>query len=305
MAQLEGEITRLAALERLYEDVTEEHYEMMMRNIDNGMNNITTSTARAVHDQTVVLEDRKKLLAKQIVFLKECIARHHVEDIVEHEEVNVTVNKPLIVPPNLPVFCERDGNGKDVIKNIEEFVDRFERVLRAHGLGLDVNWRRLLPLSLGTSEAHWIEQYVSGVPTVNTWLQARNIMLKHYQSPTCKTTLSTELWTTQPNKNESIRNYCDRFCKLMKDCGIPDDHDGIVSKFISTLPVSFQDKLVIVKASNPLQGLASVTEVVELVVMLDANSKPISVANSASKANVTAQSTSGKTTESFFCAYHR
>ena len=305
MAHLEEVYTKMAALERLQEAAEEEHYAMMMRDIENGMNNINTNAARAVHEQTIVLEDRKAMLAKQMVFLKQYIAKYQVEEVVEHEEVNMAVSRPFVVPQNLPVFSEGDGNGKDVIQDVEEFVAKFERVLRAHGLELDISWRRLLPLSLGTSEAYWVEQYMLDVPEVETWLQARGIMLGHYQSPIHKAMLSRELWTTHPNKNESIRSYCDRFCKLMKDCGIPDDHDGIVSKFITSLPVSFQDKLLMVKTANPLQALTTVTAVAQLVITLDANNRLISTANLASRANVTTPAIPSDATESFYCIYHR
>src|SRR5579871_3648650 len=89
-----------------------------------------------------------------------------------------------------------------------------------------------------------------------------------------------ELWTTYPKKSESMCCYCDRFCKLMHDCGIADDHEGIVSRFITSLPVSFQDKLLMVKAANPLYALNMVTAVADLVISLDANLKLMSSINS-------------------------
>src|SRR5579871_5534044 len=88
--------------------------------------------------------------------------------------------------------------------------------------------------------------------------------------------LSRELWTIYPKKNESIKNYCDRFCKLVKDCRIPEDHKGLVSRFITSLPVSFQDKLLIVKTANLIYALNSISAVAEVVIQLDVNSKLIS-----------------------------
>src|SRR5579871_4968169 len=85
-----------------------------------------------------------------------------------------------------------------------------------------------------------------------------------------------ELWTTYPKKSESMHYYCDRFCKLMRDCGITDDHEGIISRFITSLPVSFQDKLLMVKAANLLYALNTVTTVTDLVISLDVNLKLMS-----------------------------
>jgi hypothetical protein len=53
---------------------------------------------------------------------------------------NVPVMQNTIVQNNLPIFMEKDdGKDKNIITDIEEFTDRFERVLRAHNLDVDTN----------------------------------------------------------------------------------------------------------------------------------------------------------------------
>src|SRR5579871_6782937 len=116
--------------------------------------------------------------------------------------------------------------------------------------------------------------------------------------------LSREMWTTYPKKNESIRNYCDRFCKLVKDCRILEDHEGLVSRFITSLPVSFQDKLLIVKTANPIYVLNSILAVAEVVIQLDANSKLISTTQ-VSKNDGAVQAGSSKEIAMVYCVYHK
>src|SRR5579871_407636 len=114
-----------------------------------------------------------------------------------------------------------------------------------------------------------------------------------------------ELWTTYLKKSESMCCYCDRFCKLMRDCGIADDHEGIVSRFITSLSVLFQDKLLMVKAANPLYVLNTVTAVTDLVISLDANLKLMSSINSNKSNNVSQSVASNKVVTEFFCTYHK
>src|SRR5579871_678819 len=116
--------------------------------------------------------------------------------------------------------------------------------------------------------------------------------------------LSREMWTIYPKKNESIRNYYDRFCKLVKDCRIPEDYEGLVSRFITSLPVSFQDKLLMVKTANPMYVLNSISAVAEVVVQLDTNSRLISTTQ-VSKNNRAVQAESSKEVVIVYYVYHK
>src|SRR5579871_3749482 len=97
--------------------------------------------------------------------------------------------------------------------------------------------------------------------------------------------------------------YCDRFCKLMCDCRIANDHEGIISQFITSLLVSFQDKLLIVKAANPLYVLNTVTAVADLVISLDMNLKLISSISLNKSNNISQSVASNKVVTEFFCTY--
>ena len=116
--------------------------------------------------------------------------------------------------------------------------------------------------------------------------------------------LSRELQIIYPKKNESIRNYYNRFCKLVKDYRIPEDYKGLISRFIISLPVSFQDKLLMVKTANPMYALNSISAVAEVVIQLDANNKLISITQ-VSKNDGAVQAGSSKEVAIVYCAYHK
>ena len=229
---------------------------------ENKANNLNTSGTWSVQDQANNLQAEIEERNKAIKYFQNYIAKHQpststmiMDDTTSNHSNMVTIPIPrlLIVSSNLLKFGDSwDSNDFNLVKDPEEFVDRFEWILRTYEINLDTSWQRLLPLSLGSSEANWVEQNLIFTQQATTWLQAKESLLSHYQNPHWWAALIKELWMTQLKKNETIRNYCDRYCKLMWDCRIEDDHEGIVSKFIDSLPVIFQDKILMVKVANPL-----------------------------------------------------
>src|SRR5579871_6576722 len=153
------------------------------------------------------------------------------------------------------------------------------------------------------SEAHWAEGNLISNQGITTWLQVRESILSHYQNPQHKAMLMQELWTMSPRKNEVIRSYCDRFCKVIWDCGISDNYEGIVSRFIHSLPATFQEKIIIVKASNLLYALTIVSAVIDLVISLDASLKLVLMVTSSTKSNN--DDVVNKSTSRFYCTYHK
>ena len=70
------------------------------------------------------------------------------------------------VPRDLPKF--RDGPGS--VRDPEDFLPRFQRVLSAHGLDLEQHWYRLLPVCLNHADNMWCESNLE--PTL-TWQKAK------------------------------------------------------------------------------------------------------------------------------------
>ncbi|CEP14383.1 hypothetical protein [Parasitella parasitica] len=70
-----------------------------------------------------------------------------------------------LVPGETPLFQWKGhvfNKNKPIFRTVEDCLDQFERVLFAHQLSLEDNWRRLvLPARLSTSMARWYAQYLS------------------------------------------------------------------------------------------------------------------------------------------------
>ena len=116
--------------------------------------------------------------------------------------------------------------------------------------------------------------------------------------------MNKELWTISPRKNKSLRNYYNRFTKLIRDCGIVDDHISIIDKFTYSLPYTYQEKLLIIKVLNSLYTWTIVSTVVNLVIMLKVSLKLVSSNSTSSKSNTTVIMISTKP-KLFFYRYHK
>src|SRR5579871_4379728 len=138
MANLEEMKHKLATLKELQLEDKERHHTLMIKDVDNYINNVNIQNAKAVHDQVILIEDKMRIRAKHITYLKQYITKHEADSTSIVEE-DISISKLAVVSQSLPVFCEGNEDNKNVIRDIEEFADRFERVLRAHNLDLDNN----------------------------------------------------------------------------------------------------------------------------------------------------------------------
>ena len=80
-----------------------------------------------------------------------------------------------------------------------------------------------------------------------------------------------------------------------------------MSKFIYTLPVTFQDKILIVRTANPMYALNTVMQVADLVIALDTNSKLTVSTEINNKGNVNSKPQESRSNEakSYFCILHK
>ena len=99
-----------------------------------------------------------------------------------------------MVPINLPKYSESyDECDLNIVKDLQEFVDKFEWVLKVHEIDVNTSWKWLLPLVLGSIGANWVEGNLIDKPEIINWAQAKEAILSHYQNPQWKAMLMMEL----------------------------------------------------------------------------------------------------------------
>ena len=252
---------------------------------------------KALEDHIKSLEEDAQQLERHLQRLRARIRRLEKEQGLGGLDENEKKSMPLaeqmsshafthLVPKMLPTF----GHDNTDVRDPEEFLSRFSRVVQAHNLSLDDNWSRLLPLCLGQLEADWVAENLNHA---QTWQEAKELFMNHFAHPLRQTTQVRELWSARQRKNESLRQYCDRFQKLMRSCNVKDDNMALTELFISTLPHIVQRDIQITKFANPNHKFNSVAEVAVVAVAMEAiipgSARPEHTASQEEKGRLTIQ----------------
>ncbi|KAG0974397.1 hypothetical protein G6F28_013262 [Rhizopus arrhizus] len=91
----------------------------------------------------------------------------------------------LVVPNDLPVLQLRGEalwkKKADPFDSAYDFCNTFETVLHAHGLSLNSNWERLLPLCMNPEQVSWSREALMNKRY--TWKEVRPIVLDHFDTP--------------------------------------------------------------------------------------------------------------------------
>ncbi|KAG1168619.1 hypothetical protein G6F70_009027 [Rhizopus microsporus] len=152
--------------------------------------------------------------------------------------VNDSLSARLVVPQDLPALqlkgesvwrkrCESFDSAYD-------FCNTFENVLRAHGLALNSNWERLLPLCMNAEQVSWCREAL--VDKNLQWKQVRPMILNHFDTPYRKFLLMVELSDMKQDLHESNREYANRYQKLRREAGMQDNTHLAVMFFASLKP---------------------------------------------------------------------
>jgi Retrotransposon gag protein len=168
-----------------------------------------------------------------------------------------------LVPRNLPSF---DPSVASSLKDPTDFIRSFTRTVSACGLDLDANWARLLPLCLSPGQADWLE---ANIPAATAWAEARMLFLDHYLHPARHHIKSAELWGITQARGESVRELCDRFMRLMRDAGIPDNNPILTDLLVSRLPIPVRNAIMVARTIGNGSVGNTVASVSSLAVALE------------------------------------
>ncbi|KAG1441389.1 hypothetical protein G6F56_011507 [Rhizopus delemar] len=134
---------------------------------------------------------------------------------------------PWLVPTDLPLF--QWGNQvvdstKPVFNTVEEFITRFEIILRSHGQDLDSNWYRLLPRCLTSGQLDWFTEAL-GDKSDLCWKDAASKLLSNYGPDDAlkEYNASNNLMNMRMEESESVEAYTERFQRTRIISNFPDD----------------------------------------------------------------------------------
>ncbi|EIE91421.1 hypothetical protein RO3G_16132 [Rhizopus delemar RA 99-880] len=157
--------------------------------------------------------------------------------------INGSNSQPTVVPQNLPLF-QYTGNVENsalpVYKDIAECIRRFEDILFAYRLDVQVHWQRLIPFSLTHPQRSWYDEL--RVKKNLSWATFKEQLTLKYgiESTEAQAHASRELLTISMQPDESVEKYTDRFLKLKREA-TPVADDFLAILFVNSLPGSLQN----------------------------------------------------------------
>ncbi|CEP12809.1 hypothetical protein [Parasitella parasitica] len=144
-----------------------------------------------------------------------------------------------LVPGETPLFQWKGhvfNKNKPIFRTVEDCLDQFERVLFAHQLSLEDNWRRLVPARLSTSMARWYAQYLSH-SQFESWSRFRLEVSNKYgkSQHNIKEEAREKLEHLLYDKSKSFESFIENFQELKSQAEITDE-DCLVRYLFKALP---------------------------------------------------------------------
>ncbi|KAG0861934.1 hypothetical protein G6F16_012914 [Rhizopus arrhizus] len=173
----------------------------------------------------------------------------------------------LVVPNDLPVLQLRGEalwkKKADPFDSAYDFCNTFETVLHAHGLSLNSNWERLLPLCMNPEQVSWSREALMNKRY--TWKEVRPIVLDHFDTPYRKFLLMVEVGSMRQAPYESNREYSNRFQKMRREAGMEDGTQLAVTYFASLKPSVKTVAQVAISSHLGAKLPSSINQIIDLV----------------------------------------
>lgn len=213
---------------------------------------------KEISDELAHLNERSKTL--------ESIINRHGQ---QHAGVHASAAPPAVsagavekkqrsrVPANLPKF--RDG--KDSIYLPEEFLRRFQHVLRGHELDLEENGRRVLLVCLTDEYAEWIDENTA---LTDSWDTIKKAFVRQYDKPDRVGDARDVFQQMRMSPNESITQYVERFEKQMRMADIDKSNDWAKHVFQRSLIPEVRSTLD-AALNRDMQPMVSVKDMMRIV----------------------------------------
>lgn len=149
-----------------------------------------------------------------------------------------------MVPAETPYFQWKGHvfhKRKPVFLNIEDCLAHFERVMDAHRLSIEENWRRLVPAHLSTGMARWYAVQLEKQGML-TWVDFKKEVLKKYgrSQADVKEEAREKLENMLYDKRESFNKFIEEFQELKVVAEIKDE-DCLVRYLFKSLPDELEE----------------------------------------------------------------
>ena len=145
-------------------------------------------------------------------------------------------SKTTLVPKDLPAFQlkgqHRHDKRRESYDSAETFLDDFEFHLQAHGLDVEQNWRRLIPLTCDANRRAWLLSTMKKDKIID-WSSFRVEVEKYFTSPYTIFYRRHKIRTMKQGNNEPLREYSNKLQEYAFKYGIPNNQDLVFNYLCS------------------------------------------------------------------------
>lgn len=203
------------------------------------------------------LKSRIEYKKLQLIELNETASMLEPQDSIKDiEDSSVNINKnnrnvDSIIPPTvLPKFIDTLTKMENInhYNSINNFLKRFEAILKLYNVDVDLNFKRYLPACFQGLEYDWVISNIID-QRLYTYLAAKKVLINHYSTRSFEEE-SIRVWNTKMGLNEPIHRFVDRFIELVKSTAT-NVNRTLINHFIRLLPSSIQKDIERTRASNP------------------------------------------------------
>ncbi|KAG2205302.1 hypothetical protein INT45_007800, partial [Circinella minor] len=172
--------------------------------------------------------------------------KHHlaiIENLLQEQQqlrqpakAEASSSKNNLVPKDLPAFQLKGQHCHDKRResydSAETFLDDFEVYLSAHGLNVEQNWRRLIPLTCDANRRAWLLTTMKKDGITN-WSTFRQEVEKYFTSPYTIFYRRHRIRTMKQGKTEPLREYSNKMQEYAFKYGILNNQDLVFNYLCS------------------------------------------------------------------------
>ncbi|KAI9010435.1 hypothetical protein CLU79DRAFT_773773 [Phycomyces nitens] len=172
--------------------------------------------------------------------------------------------------PSQPITHLAHEEG-EVHFSIDDCLDRFEAMASANGQSLDVCWSTLLPLAITKEQLPVLNTFLNHDPQL-PWSIVRSTLVRMYSINTARrqVLLTMKLMNMSMDKDESVVAYTERFQKVRREAGAPDNLMTYIL-YIRSLPTEVAHQVRLAQINLSTEEKCSVDQITTIARMLHNN----------------------------------
>ncbi|KAG2206164.1 hypothetical protein INT47_003813 [Mucor saturninus] len=142
--------------------------------------------------------------------------------------------------------------GRQVLKNIDDYLKTFEEVIMSARQEVKTNWRRYLPIALADELKAWMRK---DLLVCDSWDEAKKVLEKKFGKYQMRVLATKELISLTMYHDENIYDFDNRFIRMVEDSEYQVSDRIMADLYFLALPNNWQANVMTVVNSKKLKDV--------------------------------------------------